>query len=113
MSALPPPPIDGPGAARLASGLRAVMERARSSLIKQLPPKEPPVINQPEIIEEELTEDEETSAVAEQQEGQPAPIDFLRMLRPQGPWVVTTIVPDGKARTRSFAPGEEEVMAQF
>lgn len=30
------------------------------------------------------------------------PIEFLRWLRPDGPWVITAIIPDGKIATRNF-----------
>jgi hypothetical protein len=29
-------------------------------------------------------------------------IDFLKRLRPEGPWVITAIQPDGDAKTRTF-----------
>src|SRR5262245_55409672 len=40
-------------------------------------------------------------------------VEFLKMLRPDGPWVITTIVPDGPTCTRSFAPGEEASAEKF
>jgi hypothetical protein len=34
-------------------------------------------------------------------------ISFLRRFRPQGPWVITAIIPDGTTRTRTFTDLEE------
>jgi hypothetical protein len=40
-------------------------------------------------------------------------IDFLRMLRPQGPWAITAIVPDGPTFTHTFMPGQEKELNNF
>lgn len=34
-------------------------------------------------------------------------IDFLQHWEPEGPWVLTAIIPDGKTETRTFGPGQE------
>lgn len=38
---------------------------------------------------------------------------FLEQLRPGGPWIITTIVPDGRAETRTFTTAEIEAMRAF
>ena len=40
-------------------------------------------------------------------------IDFLKHLRPDGPWVLTAIVPDGPALTRTFAADQEDAALEF
>ncbi|MGJ5088501.1 DNA-primase RepB domain-containing protein [Bradyrhizobium sp. HKCCYLRH1065] len=41
------------------------------------------------------------------------PFDFLNHLQPGGPWVITAIVPDGKATTRTFAAKQQTEMQAF
>lgn len=41
-------------------------------------------------------------------------VEFLKLLRPEGPWVITTILPDARSTcTRSFSPDEEAGAEQF
>jgi hypothetical protein len=40
-------------------------------------------------------------------------LDFLKLLRPDEPRVITTIVPDGPTLTRSFMPNEEDETRHF
>ncbi|MGY4503743.1 P4 family phage/plasmid primase-like protein [Bradyrhizobium sp. GM24.11] len=43
------------------------------------------------------------------------PIEFLKSLQPAGPWVLTTIVPDGRGRTttRTFSRNDERAARNF
>src|SRR5262245_36174923 len=40
-------------------------------------------------------------------------LEFLRALRPHGPWVLTAIIPDGGTTTRTFERDEAEQARQF
>lgn len=42
-----------------------------------------------------------------------AAVDFLQCWAPDGPWVLTSIVPDGKADTATFAAGETERLTRW
>ncbi len=41
------------------------------------------------------------------------PIDFLRRWEPEGPWLLTAIVPDGRVDTRSFGAGDEKALTSW
>lgn len=40
-------------------------------------------------------------------------IEFLRRVRPSGPWTVTGIIPDGTTDTATFGPGEEAELLEW
>ena len=40
-------------------------------------------------------------------------VKFLRWFRPEGPWVLTAIVPDGRISTRTFWPKDVEMMTEW
>ena len=42
-----------------------------------------------------------------------AAIDFLRKFRPEGPWVLTSIVPDGRTTTQTFEAAKAQEAAQW
>ena len=42
-----------------------------------------------------------------------SPLDFLRNFRPGGPWVLTSIVPDGKVTTRTFMADQAELLSDW
>jgi hypothetical protein len=46
-------------------------------------------------------------------EGVASPIDYLKALYPEGPWVLTAIVPDGPATTRTFARTDDGAARDF
>jgi putative DNA primase/helicase len=41
------------------------------------------------------------------------PVDFLRRLRPRGPWALTAIIPDGQTTTQTFDPDSESALRAF
>jgi hypothetical protein len=41
------------------------------------------------------------------------PVDFLRRLRPRGPWALTAIIPDGQTTTQTFDPDSESGLRAF
>lgn len=42
-----------------------------------------------------------------------AALDFLKKLYPEGPWVLTSIIPDGATTTRTFNKGEEDELCRW
>jgi hypothetical protein len=42
-----------------------------------------------------------------------SPIDYLKALYPEGPWVLTAIVPDGPVTTRTFARTDDSAAREF
>jgi len=81
-------------------------------------------VEAPELQDTEETEPEADASVMqesvpedsapEQQAPEPdVAIDFLKLLRPDGPRVITTIAPDGPTLTRTFMPNEEGEAKRF
>ncbi len=40
-------------------------------------------------------------------------VKFLRWFRPEGPWILTAIVPDGRITTWTFWPGKEDTLTEW
>src|SRR5215472_12090638 len=109
--------MDAAGPRLLISDAHDVMARAGFPVAEISPPK-------PEVVEPEAPEQPAgTEAVQESAPDEPAAeeavpepnvaIDFLRLLRPEGPHAITTIVPDGGTLTRTFMPNEEGEAKRF
>src|SRR5262249_18067646 len=98
--------------ARLAvSDARDIMARAGFPVAEISPPKPEPEASK-EPVEAEAAQEPEPAAEKETTEG-PSAIDFLKRLRSEGPWAITTIVPDGGTLTRTFMPNEEDEARRF
>lgn len=45
--------------------------------------------------------------------GEESPLDFLRKFQPAGPWVLTSIIPDGKITTRTFMADQGDLLDEW
>jgi len=99
--------MDADGPRLLISDARDVMARAGFPVAEISPPKPEPT------AEPEIKVSQEPEPAEEETAAGPAAVDFLKRLRSEGPWAITTIVPDGGTLTRSFVPNEEDEARRF
>src|SRR5690242_4991096 len=56
---------------------------------------------------------QDSNVIPIEREAQSTAVGFLQRLYPQGPWVITAIIPDGETETRTFLPSQKSAMADF
>jgi hypothetical protein len=110
--------LNADGLRLLISDAHDIMARAGFPVAEMSPPK-PETTAEPEV-EDPVEAPQENASLAEESAPEPSiegacdiAIDFLNGLRPDGPHVITTIVPDGGTLTRTFMPNEREEARRF